>query len=102
MCKVRGEGKNRSETRHTFLGIIGASPTDYTKRCAMDSTTIPFTIQLPSEMPFAFSLQALAERLQTLTDRRKARGIRYPLDVLLLTAVLAKLSGHSRLEALAE
>jgi predicted transposase YbfD/YdcC len=68
----------------------------------MDSTTIPFTIQLPSEMPFAFSLQALAKRLQTLTDRRKARGIRYPLDVLLLIAVLARLSGHSRLEPMAD
>lgn len=68
----------------------------------MDSTTIPFTLQLPSDLPFAFSLQALAERLQTLNDQRKARGVRYPLDVLLLVAVLAKLSGHSRLEPLAD
>jgi hypothetical protein len=48
----------------------------------MDSTTIPFTIQLPDDLPFVFSLQPLVERLQTLTDKRKARGIRYPLDVL--------------------
>jgi predicted transposase YbfD/YdcC len=68
----------------------------------MDSTTIPFTIQLPTDMSFAFSLQALVERLQTLTDKRKPRGVRYPLDVLLLVAVLAKLSGHSRLEAMAD
>jgi hypothetical protein len=66
----------------------------------MDSPTIPFTIQLPDDLPFAFSLQALAERFQTLTDQRKARGIRYPLDVLLVVVVLAKLSGHSRLESL--
>jgi predicted transposase YbfD/YdcC len=68
----------------------------------MDSTTIPFTIQLPEEIPFVFSLQALVERLQTLTDKRKARGIRYPLDVLLLVAVLARLAGESRLEPMAD
>jgi len=68
----------------------------------MDSTTLPFTIQLPDDLPFAFSLQALVERLQTLTDKRDPRGIRYPLDVLLLVAVLAKLSGSSRLEPLAD
>jgi predicted transposase YbfD/YdcC len=68
----------------------------------MDSITIPFTIQLPTDMSFAFSLQALVERLQTLTDKRKPRGVRYPLDVLLLVAVLAKLSGHSRLEPMAD
>ena len=39
----------------------------------MDSTTIPFTIQLPDDLPFVFSLQALTERFQMLTDQRKAR-----------------------------
>lgn len=68
----------------------------------MDSTILPFTIQLPTDMPFAFSLQALLERFQTLTDKRKPRGVRYPLDVLLLVAVLARLSGHSRLEPMAD
>src|SRR5579859_1509709 len=68
----------------------------------MDSTTIPFTIQLPDDLPFAFSLQALAERFQTLTDQRKARGLRYPLDVFLVVAVLATLSGASRLESLTD
>jgi predicted transposase YbfD/YdcC len=67
----------------------------------MDSTTIPFTIQLPSELPFVFSLQALAERLQTLPDKRDPRGVRYRLDVLLLVAVLGRLAGYSRLEPLA-
>jgi hypothetical protein len=56
----------------------------------MHSTTIPFAIQLPDDVPFAFSVQALAERLVTLTDKRKARGLRYPLAVLLTIAVLAK------------
>ena len=68
----------------------------------MDSTTIPFTIQLPDDMPFAFRLQDLLERLQTLTDKRKPRGVRYPLDVLLLIAILARLAGHTRLEPLAD
>jgi predicted transposase YbfD/YdcC len=68
----------------------------------MDSTTIPFTIQLPTAMPFAFSVQALLDRLQTLTDKRDPRGVRYPLDVLLLIAVLARLAGHSRLEPMAD
>lgn len=68
----------------------------------MYSTTIPFQLQLPDDLPFAFSVQALAHRLQALTDKRKRRGVRYPLAVLLTLAVLAKLSGHSRLEPLAD
>lgn len=46
----------------------------------MDSTTIPFTIQLSEELCFVFSPQALVERLQILSDKRKARGtaIRWP------------------------
>jgi predicted transposase YbfD/YdcC len=68
----------------------------------MYSTTIPFQLQLPDDVPFAFSVQALAHRLQALTDKRKRRGVRYPLAVLLSLAVLAKLSGHSRLEPMAD
>jgi predicted transposase YbfD/YdcC len=68
----------------------------------MYSTTIPFELQLPDDVPFAFSVQALANRLEELTDRRKRRGVRYPLAVLLTLAVLAKLSGHSRLESIAD
>jgi predicted transposase YbfD/YdcC len=68
----------------------------------MYSTTIPFQLQLPDDLPFAFSVQVLAQRLQALTDKRKPRGVRYPLAVLLTLAVLAKLSGHSRLEPLAD
>lgn len=49
-------------------------------------------------MPFAFSVQALLDRLQTLSDKRDPRGVRYPLPVLLLIAVLTRLAGHGRLE----
>lgn len=67
----------------------------------MDSSTFPFALQLPSDLPFAFSLQALHTCLSTLVDRRGRRGVRYPLAPLLTVAVCAKLAGHSRLEALA-
>jgi predicted transposase YbfD/YdcC len=68
----------------------------------MNSTIWPFTFQLPADLPLAFSVQALAAHLATVPDRRKRRGRRYPLPPLLALAVLAKLAGHSRLEALAD
>jgi len=36
----------------------------------MDSTIWPFTLQLPTDLPFAFSLHALATHLHTVPDRR--------------------------------
>lgn len=68
----------------------------------MHSTTIPFDLHLSDDLPFVFSVQALANRLEEITDHRKPRGVRYPLAVLLTLAVLAKLSGHSRLESIAD
>jgi hypothetical protein len=68
----------------------------------MDSTTWPFTLHLPDDVPFAFSLHALAAHLHTVPDRRKRRGRRYPLPVLLTLAVVAKLAGQSRVEAIAD
>jgi len=68
----------------------------------MDSTILPFALQLPQDMPFAFSLHALAERLSTLRDKRKRRGVRYPLAVLLTIAVLAKLAGQTHIEPMAD
>jgi len=65
-------------------------------------TTVPFRFELPTELPFAFSLTALAEHLAPLVDQRKRRGKRYPLVPLLLTAVLAKLAGSTRLEDLSD
>ena len=64
----------------------------------MHDTTLPFRFDVPKELPFAFSLTALAEHLAPLVDQRKRRGVRYPLVPLLLTALLAKLAGYSRLE----
>jgi len=68
----------------------------------MDSTIVPFTLPLPTTLPFAFSLHALAAHLHTVPDRRKRRGRRYPLPVLLTLAVVAKLAGQSRVEAIAD
>ena len=68
----------------------------------MHATIVPGSFHLPTEVPFAFSLTALAAHLQTVPDRRKRRGRRYPLPPLLALAVVAKLAGHSRLEALAD
>lgn len=68
----------------------------------MNSTTLPFTLSLPEDVPFAFSLQALAAHLHSVPDLRDPRGVRYPLAPMLTLAVLAKLAGHSRLEALAD
>lgn len=67
----------------------------------MHSTILPFAVPLPADMPFAVSLTALAHHLQTVPDRRKPRGLRYPLPVLLALAVLAKFAGQGRLEPLA-
>lgn len=68
----------------------------------MYATTLPFAIDLPADIPFAFCLQTLMERLDTLVDQRDPRGVRYPLTVMLTIAVLAKLAGASRVEALAD
>ena len=68
----------------------------------MYSTTIPFSIDLPAAVPFAFSLQDLAARLATLLDHRDPRGVRYPRAAMLTIAILAKLAGYQRGEALAD
>src|SRR5919202_5857924 len=83
--------------------MIGVLITDHTHgRCPMHSTTLTLPLQLPADLPFAFSLQALTTHLQRVPDQRHARGKRYPLPPLLALAVVAKLAGHSRLEALAD
>jgi predicted transposase YbfD/YdcC len=65
-------------------------------------TTEPMTFELPTEIPFAFSLTALTEHLAPLVDQRKRQGKRYPLVPLLVIAVLAKLAGYARLEDLSD
>lgn len=64
---------------------------------------ITFTVT-PSgpERSLTINLTELLERLQTIPDQRKRRGVRYPLAVLLAIAVLAKLCGQSQVHALAQ
>lgn len=68
----------------------------------MHSTTLPFTLHLPTDVPFAVDLHALTAVFATLPDRRARRGVRYPLAPLLTLAVCAKLAGHRRIAALAD
>jgi predicted transposase YbfD/YdcC len=66
------------------------------------NATIPFSVALPTEVAFAFSLDTLMERLRQVNDRRKRRGRRYALDLLLTVAVLGRLAGQTHLEPLAD
>lgn len=67
----------------------------------MDRTTCAFNLVLP-DAPVALDLTWLYAQLQQLPDRRAARGVRYPLPMLLLIALLAKLSGHHQVRAIAD
>ncbi len=67
----------------------------------MYATTLAFEVLLPDE-PIALDLTQLYARLQTLTDQRARRGRRYPLPLLLTIAVLAKLTGHHQVRAVAD
>lgn len=68
----------------------------------MHSTTLPFTLHLPTDLPCVWDLQALATAFESLVDHRDPRGVRYPLAPLVALAVCVKLAGHSRITALAE
>jgi hypothetical protein len=66
----------------------------------MYATTLAFELLLPEE-PVALDLTRLYARFHTLTDPRARRGVRYPFPLLLTIAVLAKLTGPSRMRAIA-
>jgi len=64
---------------------------------------ITFTVTpTGQDQALTINLSELLERLQTIPDQRKRRGVRYPLAVLLAIAVLAKLCGQSQVHALAQ
>jgi len=52
--------------------------------------------------PMFVELERLVECLQTIEDRRDARGRRYPLWLLLIVALLAKLAGANDVQSLTE
>jgi predicted transposase YbfD/YdcC len=49
-----------------------------------------------------FGVTSLWKRLETLTDRRSTKGLRYPLGPALLLIVLAKLSGEDQPSGIAD
>ena len=49
-----------------------------------------------------FDVGSLAQHLQSLTDSRHPRGIRYPLSLIVLLIVLAKLGGEDRPSGIAD
>jgi predicted transposase YbfD/YdcC len=67
----------------------------------MQYSTLPFTL-VGSNQPHLIDVGSLYAQAQTLIDRRKARGLRYPLALIVTVAVLAKLAGYSRLEDVAD
>ena len=71
-----------------------------TKGLFMKDTTILGTLSLPNQTLF-FDLDALSASLQSVTDRRRKQGLRYPLASLLLIGVLAKLAGQNSSRAMA-
>jgi hypothetical protein len=48
------------------------------------------------------SMSVASTPRHTLIDRRKTRGLRYPLALIVTIAVLAKLAGYSRVEEVAD
>jgi len=55
-----------------------------------------------TEAGFIFDIGSLYERFQLLTDCRDARGLRYPLEIVLTLAVMGKLCGEDRPSGIAE
>jgi predicted transposase YbfD/YdcC len=66
----------------------------------MNDTTLFRQLSLPQQA-LAFDLDALYACLQTIPDHRDRRGRQYPLAMLLMIGVLAKLAGQNSSRALA-
>src|SRR5438128_8087916 len=62
-------------------------------------TTLSQQLCLPNH-GLLFDLEGLYRSLQTVPDRRKRRGRRYPLAALLMIGVLAKLAGQDSSRAI--
>ena len=67
----------------------------------MQYSTLPFTL-VSSDEPYLIDIGTLYSQAQTLIDHRKARGLRYPLALIVTVAILAKLAGYSRVEDVAD
>src|SRR5512136_3032738 len=69
----------------------------------MKYNTVQIEIQVPcSEDGYVFDVGSLYDRFQRLTDRRRARGKRFELALMLVLFVLAKLAGEDQPSGIAE
>jgi predicted transposase YbfD/YdcC len=66
----------------------------------MKHNTSSFSLEQKSE-PFIFDVDSLFYHLECLTDRRKPKGVRYPLAIALAFVILAKLAGENDPEGIA-
>ena len=66
----------------------------------MEHNTSSFSLEQKSE-PFIFDVDSLFYHLDCLTDRRKPKGVRYPLAIALVFVILAKLAGENDPEGIA-
>jgi len=66
----------------------------------MQHTTTGLALVQKAE-PFIFEVDSLFYHLDGLTDRRKPKGVRYPLAVALCFVILAKLAGEDEPEGIA-
>jgi len=57
---------------------------------------------IPTEQGVEFEVNSLYEVLQEVSDKRKARGKRYSVALVLALSVLAKLGGEDKPEGMAE
>ena len=67
----------------------------------MKYNTQSFSLDYKSE-PFIFDVDSLFYHLDFLTDRRKPKGVRYPLSTALCFVILAKLAGQDTPRAMAD
>jgi predicted transposase YbfD/YdcC len=87
---------------NTFQGMMGMqNRTIRPKGVVMQYSSLPFTL-VGSDEPYVIDVGALYTAAETLVDRRKARGRQYSLALIVTVAVLAKLAGYSRVEAVAD
>jgi predicted transposase YbfD/YdcC len=78
----------------TFLGSINCAKTKPNRRKVfMLNHTIEFAATQP-QTAVVFAVGSLYDYFQRLTDKRKPRGLRYPLAVVLAMTLLAKLAGE--------
>jgi hypothetical protein len=68
----------------------------------MHCTLSPALNPAADQVPTVFDLASLLARLQTLSDRRCPKGLRYALAPVLLLIILAKLAGEDKPQAIAD